>query len=47
MRAANVFARPLNNVDPEDEEGWGGLIAPGGNEDWDGERLEEVSELRD
>ena len=33
VRAANVFARPLNNVDPEDEEGGGGFIAPGGKED--------------
>lgn len=47
MRAASVFARPLNNVDPEDEGGGGGFIAPGGNEHWDGERLDEVSELRD
>ena len=32
MRAANVFARPLNNVAPEDD-GGGEFIAPGGNED--------------
>ena len=47
MRAANVLARPLNNVDPEDEEGGGRLLAPCGNDDWVGERLEEVSELKD
>lgn len=47
MRAANVFARPLNNADPEADEDGGGFMAPGGNEDWDGDMLDDVSELND
>ena len=46
MRDASVLARPLNKADPVVEAS-GKVPGPGGNDDWDGETFDEVSEVKD
>ena len=47
VRDARVFARPRKSADPDEEAGSAEFPGPGGNDACNGERFDDVSELKD